>query len=53
MTSIAFIAGFLVFLVGACAFLPIGILTWLWLTLQNPHQVVGVGVGDRHERQRG
>ncbi|MBL8706482.1 MAG: putative O-glycosylation ligase, exosortase A system-associated [Rhodospirillales bacterium] len=42
MTSIAFIAGFLAFLIGACAFLPVGILAWTWLTLQNPHQVIGV-----------
>lgn len=42
MSSIAFIAVFGVFLIGACAFLPFGILAWLWFTVQNPHQLVGV-----------
>jgi putative inorganic carbon (hco3(-)) transporter len=42
MTGIVFVIGFIVFLVGACAFLPLGILSWLWLALQNPHQVMQI-----------
>lgn len=42
MTGIIFVIGFVVLLVGACAFLPLGILSWLWLALQNPHQVMQV-----------
>jgi len=42
MTGIVFVVGFIIFLIGACAFLPLGILGWLWLALQNPHQVMQV-----------
>jgi len=42
MTGLAFAAAFVAFLIGACAYLPFGILAWLWLALQSPHQVVGV-----------
>lgn len=40
MTNILFIAGFAAFLFGAVAYLPFGILVWLWVALQGPHQLI-------------
>lgn len=42
MTGIAFSLVFIGFLLVACVNLPFGILAWLWMALQSPHQVVGV-----------
>lgn len=40
MTAIAFVAASILALVGMVAFLPYGILSWLWFTLQAPHQII-------------
>lgn len=42
MTSIAFIGLFALALLGMVAYLPYGILSWLWFILQIPHQMIQV-----------
>src|SRR5690349_12860631 len=44
MTSIAFIGLFAVALLGMVAYLPYGILSWLWFILQIPHQMIQVSL---------
>ena len=40
MTNIIFIAGFIAALFAALAYLPFGVLTWLWVAIQGPHQLI-------------
>ncbi|MCC7046383.1 MAG: putative O-glycosylation ligase, exosortase A system-associated [Alphaproteobacteria bacterium] len=40
MTNLLFLVGIAGFLLGSIAYLPFGILTWLWIALQGPQQLI-------------